>query len=461
MIDRAFIARSLAVVGTAMLARAFFIAFAPFVAGDASEYERIALNLLGGNGFALHPSTPTVFRPPAYPLLIAAVYGVAGAAPGFVLAVQAGLGAVGAWCVYLLGRRLLSERTALAGGLLAAAYPHLAFYAATLLSETLSFALLALAMLAVSHALPELRRVWPLAIAGAAFAGAALSSPRLAPMPAAIPLVLATTRAAGRRWLVACALLAAGYAVVLAPWVARNAVVFGVPAPLTIGQSGLNLWLSAYRISPYDYRLGEFARTEPLVARWLELYDGPPALRERDVIRERLALEEELSADAWRRIAADPVGYVAYRARVMPGLWVQPAIYAGMFRAPLTDQNDQLAVMLAKGHWAAAALRAGSIVVFTFGLFAGTALGVWALRRRGQALLLLLAPALVVAAVHTLLLAEQRYSVLAHPFLWLVAAAGWGWALAGLRRRIYRTRSSQEYGISGESNGTRNSSPPS
>ena len=436
-----FVAMSLAAFAVGTLARAFFIAFAPFEAGDSSEYVRIAKHLLAGDGFSIHGGSPTAFRPPAYPLFVAAVYAIGGPFDGLVLAAQAVLGGIATWLIFLLGRRLLDERVAFGGALLAGAQPHLAFYAATVLSETLSFVLIAGAMLAVSHALPALRDWRPLLIAGSSFGMAALSSPRLAALPAAVALLFAWHRPGVRRWATAAGVLAAGYLMAAGPWMTRNVVELGTPAPLTVGQGGLNLWLSAARVAPYDYRLGEWARTEPLVARWLELYDGPAARREREHMADRLALEEQLTRQAWRRILDDPAGYVAYRLRVIPGLWIQPAIYAGMFQAPFEQQNDRLDVMVARGHWGAALLRLGSITVFTAGLFAGVALGVWALRRRPLTLGLLLLPALYVTVVHSLLLAEQRYSILAQPFLWLVAATGWAAVARNARQRI---RSSHE-----------------
>lgn len=432
--DRSFVVRSLVVLGVAVLTRLFFVLYSAFWAGDSDVYERIAQNLLAGHGFAIDPASPTVFRPPVYPLFIAGIYAFAGPYPGFVLLAQAFIGGLAIWCVYLLGRRLLSDGVALAGALLAGSYPHLAWYSATLLTETLSVFLLALALLGASY-LPR-GRVDPrrAALVGLAFGLSALATPRLSAIPLGVGVVLLLQGMPFVRVFGTLTAMFVGYAAVLAPWVVRNLLVFGMVVPLVVGMLGLEFWLPTYRVALYDYRYTVWAQEEPLIARWLELYTGPGIAREREELPERMRLDGEFFADAWRKIAADPPGYLEHQLRLLPALWIQPAAYAGHFRPPFTAQNDRIDAMIAQGHWLSVMSRIASIVVYTIGLFGGVALGLWALRRRWREIALLVVPAVYVVVLNSFAYIEHRFSIPAHPFLWLVAAAGWAWALDRVRR---------------------------
>jgi len=171
---------------------------------------------------------PRVFhQDPLYPYFVALIYRVAPRAPISVVFVQFLLGAVTAACVYLLGRRLASERAALVAGVLAALYGPFLYYESLLLRDTLLVTLSALFLLSIESA----RRAerfgrWlaPGVLAGAIY----LTKPNILIF---LPLLAAWIVAAGeirRRWAAAGA-LAAGFALLLLPVVGRNLAV-GSPA---------------------------------------------------------------------------------------------------------------------------------------------------------------------------------------------------------------------------------------
>lgn len=434
-ITDAFVVRSLLVFGVAFATRIFFVLLSPFWAGDSSEYHRIALNLAAGNGYSLIDATPTVTRPPVYPLFIAAIYELVGVIPGAVLFTQAVVGGLTSWLVYVLGRRLIDDRAAALGGGLAAASPHLAAYAGTLLSETVATFLLVITILLVL----QVRGTGSGRVAvllGLSAGALALTAPRFALLPIALLGWLALGHLPRRFVLRSVFFVGAGYLLVLSPWVARNAMVFSAVIPFTVNKQAVPLWAAAARIDLYNYSaVGELARTEPLLARLYEVYSvtaGP----EPELLAERRRLDEALTADAWRRIAEDPGAYIRHRLQVVPYLWIQPAAYAGHFVAPFSDQNDNLSVMIQHGRWSAVALRSLSILVFTVGLFGGAAMGMWILRRRWRDVSLFYLPAVYLTAIHAPLWIEHRYSIPAHPFLWLIAGLGiahaWG-SILGLR----------------------------
>ncbi len=423
-----FVVRSLVVALCGWSAGLFFVIFSPFWAGDSSDYSRIAASLAHGDGFAIYPTSPTVSRLPVYPLFISLVYRLFGPDPVPVLFVQTFLVGLGAWLVFLLGRLWLDEPVAAFGAAMAGFYPNLAFYAGTLLSETLAFAIMAMALL-LSASMLERPRMTAAIAAGVALGLAALTSPRLAFLPIGVVAILLWRQ--GPRSLPRAALpLVIGYAAVLAPWTARNLATFGAPIPFSMGQAGLNLWLAAARWPLYDYSFYTdpgVAEREPVIARLQELIVLAPQ-RERELFHERQKLEDDLTRDAVSKIASDPWAYATSQLRNYPRLWLQPAMYAGRFRPPFDAQNANITAMIAERHWLSVAARLVSVTVFTVGLFGGVALGTFALRRHLPSVALLYLPAVYVAIVQAPLWADERYSVLSHPFLWLVAGAGLVWA---------------------------------
>lgn len=433
-LDSRFVALSLTVAGVGFSSGLFFVLYSPFEAGDSYDYAQIASNLLSGNGFAIFPESPTVFRPPGYPLLIAGVYALFGTSPTNVLFVQAGLLAYATWLVFLLGRRLLGETSAALGAALAGSYPHLSFYAGTFLAESLAYFLLALSLLLAS--LLNQRRAGALTLLTGAVLGAlALTVSRFAFLPLGVLVVLAIQRMPLRRLVANALVLMIGYVAFLSPWMVRNAIVFGVPVPFTVGQQPLALWLAAKQVELYDYRFERMVAAEPLIARWWYLYRENPH-RERDLFEERWRLDDDFNRDAFARIAADPPGFIAHRAKVVPYLWIQPAIYAGNFRPPFERHNPRLEAMISRRDWLPALTRIAAILVFTFGLFGGAILGFWRLRRAWRETGLLLMPAAYVAVFQTPLWIEHRYSVLSHPFLWLFSAVGWCVVWSSLASRL-------------------------
>ncbi len=90
---------------------------------DRDAYRGIAESLVEGMGFA-HPgtTTETAYRPPLYPLLLAAILG-AGGGDFALAAAHALLGTLTVLLTYLIGRRLALGRAALAAAVLVAADP--------------------------------------------------------------------------------------------------------------------------------------------------------------------------------------------------------------------------------------------------------------------------------------------------------------------------------------------------
>ncbi len=192
---------------------------------DELQYQEIAVNLVEGRGFMLYDK-PTSWRPPLYPLVLSLVYRAAGTTDPLAARVfQAGLSLVNLLLVYLLGRRLFSERVALLAALVFAFYPSFLFYNNHLLTEGLFTCLLTLTAYSLAVYLVSGRAI-VLAIAGAALGLTVLTREILWPMLGVMALLaghVAGWRSA--RWAGHVAALAGAFLIVVAPWAVRNTLL--------------------------------------------------------------------------------------------------------------------------------------------------------------------------------------------------------------------------------------------
>ncbi len=184
---------------------------------------------------------PDAFRPPVYPLFLAAVRTVWDAVAAVRLS-QAVVGAVIAVVLVAWLRPLVGSRGARLAGALAALYPTFVGIPHQVLSETLCLALFSLALaLTLSPGSPRPTRAL---VAGVAFGLAWLTR---SAMMSALPVLLGASmvQVGAWRWRSKPALrgllFAAGVALVVTPWAAHNKVVQGewILVEMT---SGYNLW---------------------------------------------------------------------------------------------------------------------------------------------------------------------------------------------------------------------------
>ncbi len=240
---------------------------------DARLYDRLAVNLVQGNGFsAIDALTtvavredgslvrlPAVTRPPVYPAFLAVQYALIGDRHGSdpalkarrwhtVRLVQGVLDMATAGLAMATVATLMPAAPAVATGAFAlyALNPYTPHYTRAILTETLAIFLVALAVLLTVRAARQGSAVrW--GVAGAAWGLAALCQAQLlllAPAVAVCALALdaAPRRAAWRRAL--CTL--AGAAVVIAPWTVRNAWQYRAFIPIAVGATGPMLLMGTW-----------------------------------------------------------------------------------------------------------------------------------------------------------------------------------------------------------------------
>jgi len=216
------------------------------VQGDAMTFHQVAQHLADGAGF-IQPFTvpvqPTAEHPPLWEVVLAGADLVG--ADGYLSHRLLGalIGTVTVVLIGLLARAVAGPRAGLIAAAIAAVYPILVTADGSLMSETLYGALVAAALL-VALALRRAPSAWLALAFGALVALAALTRGEGLGLIVLLGVPLAW-RAAGsrRRRLGLLAAMAAAFLVVLAPWTIRNRSTFKDPVVISTNSSGV--WIGA------------------------------------------------------------------------------------------------------------------------------------------------------------------------------------------------------------------------
>ncbi len=196
----------------------------PLYVVDEQHFSLIAVKLVETGTYSSESGELTSIRPPLYPALLAAIYGIFGVDNFTVVRiVQAVLGLATVVVTYRLASRLFDDRTALWSAAFVCFYPSLVFTTNLVLTETLFTLLLMVFCLLMQTAWRSDRVGWYLA-AGATLGLASLTRSVLWLFPpflvAFLWMALKEQSRLRRVALIASAVLA--FAVVLAPWSIRN-----------------------------------------------------------------------------------------------------------------------------------------------------------------------------------------------------------------------------------------------
>lgn len=127
-----------------------------FESSDSVEYHQLALNLLQHGEFSRSlraPYEPEIIRTPAYPLMIAGLYGVFSVQPAIIVFVQIALSVATIFIGFRIATLLVHERAGLLTVLLLATDPVSAYYTQVLLTETVFTTAISLCLLLFLHAL--------------------------------------------------------------------------------------------------------------------------------------------------------------------------------------------------------------------------------------------------------------------------------------------------------------------
>ncbi len=296
---------------------------------DPDGYRAVAENLLRHGTFGAG-NTPTAYRPPLYPLMLAPCLALGPWSRAAIGVLHVGLGVATVWLTFRVAQRWGLGRWALPAALLVALDPILLRQSTLIMTET-SAALLAVATLALLTAADRRPSAGRALAAGACVALAALCRPAFLPWLGlgAVILPWSASKAHGMQpvgftgseviqFRVFKVLLAfiIGAAIVLAPWVIRNHLQFGRPIVSTT-HGGYTLWLAN---NPDLY---EHLRT----GTWGSLWNADEFNKAWRAEASRASPADEPTADrlaysrAWEAIRAQP-GMFLYSCLVRVGrLW--------------------------------------------------------------------------------------------------------------------------------------------
>jgi hypothetical protein len=451
----------LAVVGLCGLALGLRLAFASrapvLVSKDSFEYLEPAFNLLNGQGF-----DPLLRRPPLYSLFGAGVMGLLGQSLAALTFAQHLLGALTVALAYCLGRLTFGRAAGVLAGLMVAFDSVLILYEHYVQPEILFGLLLLAGCLALVLAWRQGGSHWYL-VAGLLLGLGALTRPVAQMVLAAVPLALLLQHGGFRAVLRPSMLVLVGTAVVVVPWVVRNAVVHGTPSI-----AGSGRFLSA-RVVKHDrgyvfYDAASASQHDGLGRRARQIFQSEAEERPEEGpiysrYRSELGLSDAQADDLLRQIsiegiARDPAHYVGTTTAAFVGIFagdqkeellrwhvrersqgrVMNQWESGGMRHLLSEPSDQQLAEAGMAESLGSIFRPSRwLTPLAVGMFLALALAVWRPYHR---------PAIVVAGVVIIVLLasaafggeEPRYRYPLDPLILVLAAGGYLSALPALVR---------------------------
>jgi 4-amino-4-deoxy-L-arabinose transferase-like glycosyltransferase len=197
------------------LLHALTVTHSPLIT-DAKEYDTLGVQLSEGKGYVNSSGEPTAYRPPVYPLFLAAIYSITGHNLTWVRFAQALLGAGICLLTYLIATIIFNNKIAVLSGVISIFYPPLIFSTSQILTETLFTFLLLLGIFVII----KTRTYTTLTITGIIFGLALLTRPFLLFF---IPFLLYWIMLNSKyNTLKSITVLCIGLSLILIPWTVRN-----------------------------------------------------------------------------------------------------------------------------------------------------------------------------------------------------------------------------------------------
>jgi tetratricopeptide (TPR) repeat protein len=209
---------------------------------DAWDYHKDALHMVETGDWI---GNRAFFQAPLTSYFLAAIYRFTGISLMWPRIVQALLGSMTAAGVFILGRRLFSEKAAYIAGIITAVYPLFIFFDGELLAPTITLFLDVLFLLALFAAAAR-KALWRWAVPGLLFGLRALATTNnLATVPVFWIWILISGRSGGppgMRRLAAVAVFTLGITAAIAPVTIRN-YVLQREFVLVSSNAGINFYL--------------------------------------------------------------------------------------------------------------------------------------------------------------------------------------------------------------------------
>jgi len=317
---------------------------------DFSWYFDRAVDLAAGRGLIDERGEPTAYWPVGYPLMLAGLFRIAGVSLFAAKLANVALYAGAMLCAYFAARHVFAhELTARLTLAALAVYPNHVAYASLTATETPFLFLLLLGTLLL---LLSGRVSWLALAAGVVFGLGCLTKPTMLFVPAVV--LWSCWFARDRRRLLARGLMvSAALVVTVAPWIARNARIYGTFVFIN-NNGGINLL-----IGNNPHATGGYRPFDAVLTRRLESAGNE---QQRDALAGRIAKQYILDHPA-RALARLPMkAWYLYHKDVEGFYWNEAAIGRGEgtpMQRPLAGLKiaAQLAWLATLGSFAAGLLR--------------------------------------------------------------------------------------------------------
>lgn len=369
---------------------------------DFAWYNRVAYNLAAGLGYVANAGTPTAFRPPAYPVFLAAIYSLFSDSLLAAKLANVLLGGLVIWLTYKLAIRYFPRRVALFAAALVAFLPSLILYNGLLASENIAIPLLLGGLLCVDLGWQEGQTAgrafaW-LLVAGILVGLATLARGLFILLPLVLLAWFWIRRRNCNAFLLSVSALALGMALALLPWTVRNAAVFGRFIPISTN-SGVNLLVSFNPVSRGGFVSGS------QIPSFQELSSS--------------GLDELAFDQASRNLALDFI-----RSKPVQAVALAPLKVFQLYRDDVSgviwnDSNPQQPLPTWLRISLIAVAQAAYLVVLVAGVIA---LLRWRKFLPDQRTFFLLLPILYLTLFHTVYFGDDRYHLPILPLLAILAA---------------------------------------
>jgi 4-amino-4-deoxy-L-arabinose transferase-like glycosyltransferase len=217
------------------------------LASFTDKGDDFARTFLANGTYGFIPGHPSAYTQPLYGWFLIPLYWIVGRHWEVVGLAQICVAVATTLVVWQVGRRWLSPGVGLLAGLAVALHPYLVWHDVHMNREILDHLLAAVAVYLTLHAAESFgwRRAVPL---GAVIGLGILGNVRLEALPLLVGAYLLWRTRVSRRTLLATGALLAGTAIVVMPWVVRNAADVGCWAVTTDARA---LW-KANNVNTYD-----------------------------------------------------------------------------------------------------------------------------------------------------------------------------------------------------------------
>ncbi len=392
---------------------------------DRDLYRHLAENIAkaGVYGRAIHQDgglqspaatggdsiVPTAYRPPLYPLALAAV-----AHNGQVSSMAVGLlhlvlGIATVCLVYALGLQWGLRRWAAPAAALVACDPLLVYWSTFVMTETMATLLAVVALWCLTR-FSRHKSPWSAGVAAGALALAALCRPTFAPMLVAALLAAIIIKASWRRRLTNVLAMLLAACIVLAPWAIRNQLAIGRPVVFTT-HGGYTLLLG--NNAPFFKHLRDG---------WLGTVWDAKELNEYGPFRDAYSREFGSASDEHIELRLDQAHYEIARAdiRRQPDMFVCACLVRIAWL--WSPRPHKLVVNESIGSH----LTRNAVAVWYVLIYLLASVGLWSLRGRVVWTPWLWGVLLCLSftAVHALYWSNMRMRAPLIPFVCLVAAVG-------------------------------------